>query len=98
MTILALCWRAVSSAWSFLKSWALPTKYFSADSLTSLIASASPCASRTLPCFTPSAFLISARRAPSATVSVAVAKSIAATFSFSAFTTLFIVSWTSWGG
>ena len=46
----------------------------------------------------PSAFLISARLSPSATVSVAVAKSMAAIFSFSALTTLFIVSWTSLGG
>ena len=46
----------------------------------------------------PSAFLISARRAPSACVSTAVAKSIAATFSFSALTTLFMVSCTSCGG
>ena len=46
----------------------------------------------------PSAFLISARRCPSAWVSVAVAKSMAATFSFSALTTLFMVSCTSSGG
>jgi len=42
--------------------------------------------------------LISARFCPSAAVSVAVAKSTAAIFSFSAFTTLFIVSCTSFGG
>ena len=59
---------------------------------------ASPSASRIFACLTPSAFLISALRAPSAMVSVAVAKSTAATFSFSAFTTLFIVSCTSLGG
>ncbi len=62
------------------------------------MACASPSAARILACLTPSAFLISARRWPSACVSVAVAKSIAAIFSFSALTTLFIVSWTSAGG
>ena len=59
---------------------------------------ASPSASRIVACRTPSAFLISARRAPSAMVSVAVAKSTAAIFSFSALTTLFMVSCTSLGG
>jgi hypothetical protein len=41
---------------------------------------------------------ISARFWPSAIVSVAVAKSMAAIFSCSALTTLFMVSWTSIGG
>ena len=62
------------------------------------MASASPSAARILACLMPSAFLISARFWPSACVSVAVAKSMAAIFSFSALTTLFIVSCTSFGG
>jgi len=71
--ILAFCQNAFSTVSSLRSTWALPTKYCSAASLTSLMARASPSAARILACLMPSAFLISARRWPSACVSVAVA-------------------------
>jgi hypothetical protein len=56
------------------------------------MASASPSACSILNCLKPSASLILPRFIPSATVSAAVAESIAAIFSFLAYTTLFMVS------
>jgi hypothetical protein len=58
----------------------LPIKYLSAASFTSLMASASPSACNILDCLYPSASLILARFTPSATVSAAVAESMAAFF------------------
>jgi hypothetical protein len=82
--IFALFWSADWAVSRRFNNWEFPTKYLSAASLTSRIASASPSAFKILACRTPSAFLISARFIPSAVVSAAVAKSTAAIFSFSA--------------
>jgi hypothetical protein len=48
ITILALFPSNASRASSFLNNWAFPTKYLSAASFTSLMASASPSATPTL--------------------------------------------------
>ena len=48
-TILAFCERARSMASSLRSTWALPTKYLSAASLTSWMACASPSAARIWP-------------------------------------------------
>jgi len=85
--ILVLSFKASATVSSFLSSCALPIKYSSAATLTILMASPSASAFNRIATAIPSAFLISARLSPSALVSIAVARSRAAIFSFSALTT-----------
>ena len=64
ITILALFPSDASRASNFLNNWALPTKYLSAASFTSLMASASPSACNIFDCLKPSASLILVRFTP----------------------------------
>src|SRR3989344_4534447 len=70
-TILVLSFSAVSTVSRRRRSWAFPTKYLFADSFTSLMASASPWASRIVASLTPPACLMAASRSPSASISLA---------------------------